>query len=447
MAAQVVAAHEAVAVELVAHALDNALDTLFPGGGKQAGSAEPKVTVAGEASFHSLLHQAAMEQQAAVTQRSPAEPVGTSPAEPADASRPPLVPTRSKGTLAKAKSANHLLSLHGSASGPPMGLVSLSQGGSTRKSMPEQGSTRERASTEASDAGDVGVAPLPFLPKAVLPKALSMALGPNVALPDKRPSLFSMASHVGELRTSSFAAPERELLNTIDGTTVPLLVFVNARSGGGMGKELLSRFQAWLGKEQVVDLGRVGRGGATPEEVLARFCTVEQARVLVCGGDGTCSWILAAMDAVCHLQAVEPLPMAVMPLGTGNDLARALGWGAGFHTSMAQRAWLRKVANAVPASLDRWSITLEACDGLPTQVPLPLPLPPQTTDATECHRSPLTDCSSAASCSSGRSRTRGGPRRCAVESYATTLASASRRPDCTPSTSHGRRRRTNSSRG
>lgn len=157
-------------------------------------------------------------------------------------------------------------------------------------------------------------------------------------------------------------------IRTIEGTDVPLLVFVNALSGGGKGKMLHSHFVAWLGAEQVCDLAAIKRGGPKPEQVLARYVNVARCRVLVCGGDGTCSWLLAAIDRVCAeagRPAASTLPTAVMPLGTGNDLARALGWGKGFTRSMARREWLRKVSAASVAPFDRWSVALDACEGLP----------------------------------------------------------------------------------
>jgi diacylglycerol kinase (ATP) len=158
-------------------------------------------------------------------------------------------------------------------------------------------------------------------------------------------------------------------LKMIGDSDIPLICFVNGRSGGGMGRALLARFRRKVGEEQVFDLGQVGRGGPSPEQALARFVDVPNVRVLVCGGDGTCSWILAAVAAVLsgRPEREGALPIAVMPLGTGNDLSRALGWGAGFKRSMGRRSWLKRVAAAQPMALDRWSVTVEACEGLPSQ--------------------------------------------------------------------------------
>lgn len=83
-------------------------------------------------------------------------------------------------------------------------------------------------------------------------------------------------------------------------------------------------------------------------------------RILACGGDGTIAWILK----VIHQLDLQPQPpVAIMPLGTGNDLSRSFRWGAEFehgwikgHASVYST--LKRVADAPVKNLDCWRLRL-----------------------------------------------------------------------------------------
>ncbi|VDK38306.1 unnamed protein product, partial [Dibothriocephalus latus] len=69
-------------------------------------------------------------------------------------------------------------------------------------------------------------------------------------------------------------------------------------------------------------------GGPLPG--LFCFRQLPSYKIVVCGGDGTIGWTLSCLDSVGQDACCHSPPIAVLPLGTGNDLARVLNWGGGY---------------------------------------------------------------------------------------------------------------------
>ncbi|CAF2029113.1 unnamed protein product, partial [Brassica oleracea var. botrytis] len=146
----------------------------------------------------------------------------------------------------------------------------------------------------------------------------------------------------------------------------PILVFINSKSGGQLGGELILTYRSLLNDKQVFDLNV-----ETPDKVLQRIylnlerlkhdalaCKIkEKLKIIVAGGDGTASWLLGV---VCDLELSNPPPIATIPLGTGNNLPFAFGWGKknpGTDTSSAE-SFLAQVIKAKEMKIDNWHVLM-----------------------------------------------------------------------------------------
>ncbi|CAH2077715.1 unnamed protein product [Thlaspi arvense] len=142
----------------------------------------------------------------------------------------------------------------------------------------------------------------------------------------------------------------------------PILVFINSKSGGQLGGQLILTYRTILNDKQVFDLGV-----ESPDQVLRRIylnlerlkddafaCKIqEKLKIIVAGGDGTAGWILGI---VCDLKLSNPPPIATIPLGTGNNLPFAFGWGKknpGTDKSSVE-SFFNQVIKAKEMKIDNW---------------------------------------------------------------------------------------------
>jgi diacylglycerol kinase (ATP) len=137
---------------------------------------------------------------------------------------------------------------------------------------------------------------------------------------------------------------------------VPYLVFVNKKAGGQQGKLVFKTMLSLFNPHQVFDLSQ---GGPMPG--LRMFFPLARRgpgfRIMVCGGDGTVNWVCQTLARVKFPRPEFAPPIALLPLGTGNDLSGYLGWGVGY-TGGDLNDYLVQLHNTEIVKLDRWKSTI-----------------------------------------------------------------------------------------
>ena len=111
---------------------------------------------------------------------------------------------------------------------------------------------------------------------------------------------------------------------------------MNTRSGGGVGRLYLTVVEKHTHLKmtrkgetcafmKLFDMCEESSRGRGLEEVKELVEAHEDVVVVVCGGDGTILWVVE--EVLKTGVPVERVRFGVIPIGTGNDFSRSLGWG------------------------------------------------------------------------------------------------------------------------
>lgn len=119
-----------------------------------------------------------------------------------------------------------------------------------------------------------------------------------------------------------------------------IFLFINTKSGGRAGVRFMElqvltphtqmdtvKFRL-EGKHIDVSFFNLNESASKDEGIRKLRQSVdsgEDCRCIVCGGDGTVLWVVKEMaDSGIDVHRV---PVGIIPIGTGNDFSRAMGWG------------------------------------------------------------------------------------------------------------------------
>lgn len=109
---------------------------------------------------------------------------------------------------------------------------------------------------------------------------------------------------------------------------VPILLFVNQKSRSQNVNRLINEISAL----DFIHLVKLPDQAFTWFKVYSDIIDDGRLRVISAGGDGTFNWVLSLLVDYYGSEDTGKYrpPLSVLPLGTGNDMSRMLGWGKSF---------------------------------------------------------------------------------------------------------------------
>lgn len=129
-----------------------------------------------------------------------------------------------------------------------------------------------------------------------------------------------------------------------------IIAFVNPGSGGNEGARVLEYLKNELGDENVFDIV-ADKGPLRGLEERASDASFE-VRVIIAGGDGTFSWVADFVEK----RNMSHVRLIIIPLGSGNDMSRALGWGIKYSGMKKLSLYTKHIQQARAHKLDVWRL-------------------------------------------------------------------------------------------
>lgn len=131
------------------------------------------------------------------------------------------------------------------------------------------------------------------------------------ALEEEEEKAQEVTAVVSTLTTKQAAATSKRT-NASDASSLDnFVVFVNGRSGGGVGGRIIQLLQSHgLPKENLCDLAN---GGPRAKLLEFKHCSPPKL-VLCCGGDGTACWVMVRPVCLCVCRAVAAVRAVIVSL-------------------------------------------------------------------------------------------------------------------------------------
>eukprot|EP00928_Gymnodinium_smaydae_P024635 TRINITY_DN19876_c0_g2_i1.p1 TRINITY_DN19876_c0_g2~~TRINITY_DN19876_c0_g2_i1.p1 ORF type:complete len:585 (+),score=69.87 TRINITY_DN19876_c0_g2_i1:129-1757(+) len=223
------------------------------------------------------------------------------------------------------------------------------------------------------------------------PNAAELRFGRYHGAIERGPVLPRRRRQATELELQPVVEYYQRWQNRGGGSRPPFVVaFVNSRSGNQkVSRAIKTQLLTLLGRTftesggqevfvagEVCELSEVSNNPTHVRDTIRdrkRLISGRALRFLVCGGDGTVTWVLQEVEACkrAHpnlFEGTEEPPIGIVPAGTGNDLARSLGWGSKLARVADLVGYMQWVLAADVVPMDQWKVRLRFAEYPPAGV-------------------------------------------------------------------------------